>query len=101
MPLSDLEFLKAVKAKISTPETWTSGSMARNKHGDAIKPNSPDAVRWCVLGAAGVVETEGARRIIIETAFVRKGTQISYINDAKGFDAVHAILDRAIKAFSA
>lgn len=36
---------------IEKPENWCRGVNAKDKDGNSVKPGSPDAVSFCILGA--------------------------------------------------
>lgn len=45
----ELELLKAARAKIELG--WCQNANARDKYGDDVSPNYPEAVQWCIIGA--------------------------------------------------
>jgi len=56
--LSDIDFLKAVREKLSDPTRWNRGEFAINKRGRPVYPESSEAVQWCLLGAADSIDHE-------------------------------------------
>ena len=46
-----LEILTFADTLLSEPDKWTKGALARDKQGDAIGVEVPDACKWCLLGA--------------------------------------------------
>lgn len=45
------ELILAAADLIEQPGCWTQEVLARDKKGDPINPTSPQAVRWCAIGA--------------------------------------------------
>lgn len=96
-PLSDLAFLRAVKAKIATRETWTQGAYGRDANGRVVSYTSPRTVCWCWEGAAFAVGGETGHWRMERLAHLTGG-DLLHINDTEGFDAVHKVLDAAVRA---
>jgi hypothetical protein len=95
---STVEILQAARERISDPERWTTYASARDRKGTAVRPSSPQAVRWDVVGA---LKSEalgdadaflGARRFLRLAAGARR---ISSVGDS-GHSASLAMYDRAI-----
>ncbi len=38
---------------LATPDKWTKGAFARDRFGEVVEANSPDAVCFCIHGAMG------------------------------------------------
>lgn len=36
---------------LDKPEKWTKGASARDKSGEVVSPDSPNAICWCLAGA--------------------------------------------------
>ena len=53
-----IDTLKAARAVLTSPENWTKGCYARDAAGDACKPYSPNAVKWCAIGACAAVSRQ-------------------------------------------
>src|SRR5215467_5657849 len=98
-----LEVFKRTKEIISDKKNWCQEYGALNSFGIPISPKSPLACRFCLVGA-------------FTMANVESGTDYSYynlsdasvelfgkhygaveVNDVKGFEAVHQVLDLLIK----
>lgn len=45
------EILACAKDLLSDPDRWTKGSMAVDRLGYRVSPNSESACRWCLAGA--------------------------------------------------
>ena len=93
-----LEILEKCRAVIADPDKWTQGVGARDCHGQAVHPSSPDAVRWC---AAGVIQTlallsghEWAR--LLRKLSAGWDRMVVEVNDELGHEAVLVMYDRAI-----
>lgn len=50
--MTNSELLYLTADKLEKPGAWTRKELARNSHGRAVPPMSPDAVCWCAAGAA-------------------------------------------------
>jgi hypothetical protein len=46
------DLLEPVRRILSSPEKWTKGCSAYDSDGYPVLPTEPEAVRWCLLGAA-------------------------------------------------
>lgn len=55
--METLEFLRAWRAQIDTPEKWTKGVPARKANGEACLSTHPEAVQWCLVGSLIAVRT--------------------------------------------
>lgn len=96
------ENLIAVKDLLATPATWTREVLARDAKGNSVLPSASNAVCFCILGACERVLPSGrdGYEEIISALYDQMFVEdyISNLNDDKGFDAVHALLDAAIAA---
>ena len=98
-----LKILKAARAKITKPERWTKGEIARNAAGKEVSPRSKEAVCWCALGALQAAAGKKCSFIEIDDLayeLTPRWTWIAKVNDHK--DTTHAdilaLFDRAIAA---
>jgi hypothetical protein len=103
-PQTVMEALNALDDKLSSPETWTQRSWARNAQGTEEFEFSSNAVCWCVLGClmllteenhSGTMNQAGQdTRILLDQ---QAGYNISKWNDADGrtFQDVKDLLSRA------
>lgn len=116
-----LKILRAGRALIATPESWTQRSFARTKEGDPCASFSVAAVCYCSLGAlnraGGAFEEElphnRARRLLSEEMQIAYGDEegmdeprtaheiVTYFNDNKTHAEVLAAWDRAIAKLEA
>ena len=92
--------LEATKAIIADPGKWTREAMARDRRGDEVKPEDPEARCFCMVGAlrrAAKTNTDfelGIRALRVAC----KGQSIFTFNDSHGHRAVLKALNRAINA---
>ena len=49
--MNELRILEAARARISDPEAWIKGNVAKARDGAVCAAEDPRAVQWCVLGA--------------------------------------------------
>jgi|SRR6185369_12350995 len=98
--------LIAAKTLISYPSEWTTFFLARSREGDDCAPNSPQAVRWCALGAVDAVARANIIKIwdLLAEAAIDMGADeenfkhpAAQINDNHGHAAVMRMYDRAIQ----
>jgi len=47
-----------VRELLSSPESWTQGTFARDQDGKSVYPDDPSAMSWCLLGAISYVYHE-------------------------------------------
>lgn len=97
----EIEVLRRALEIISDPVKWTQGTFARDQYGNSVAPDSPEACRWCALGAIdraakdiGVAEgvSSGSRDRLVVAA----GGPIPPINDTDGHAVILAAFDKAI-----
>jgi hypothetical protein len=50
--MNELELIQRAKERIS--RGWTRKAHARNSRGTVVTSDSPEASRWCIMGALGV-----------------------------------------------
>jgi hypothetical protein len=96
-----------VKDILSDESRWTQGAAARNKRGELCSVLSPDATRFCILGAmARVYRSKHAMRECerrVADAIAAFGGRITYAieigdwNDDPGrtFDDVRQVIEKA------
>lgn len=96
------ENLIAVKELLATPATWTREVLARDAKGNEVRPSDDKAVCFCILGACERVVPPylDGYQYITGALYDQMSVDdyISTLNDDKGFDAVHELLDAAIAA---
>lgn len=99
-----IEVLRGARELISDPERWTRGTLARDKDDCVVRPQSPAAVKWCVVGAlyhecpAGLHPLQVARciRSALNALSAATSANPSDVNDNGGHKRVLALCARAI-----
>lgn len=101
MKISDQ--LKAAKALISTPETWTQGRCARNSSNQSVHVMDSTACKWCSIGALrnvyGMNDTHKNKEYTQSRsylAYASHGFMVPVFNDKSPHSEVMAMWDRAI-----
>lgn len=110
--------LVAARQRITDPDRWTRKAPARDRAGHSREPESPQACRWCAIGAVGVevltrtpvdadgprpgawAETYNAALGYLTSAARRLFPRYScaaQVNDKEGHGAALAILDEAAR----
>jgi hypothetical protein len=107
--MTDLERLRATRALIADKDNFTTIAMARNSKGIECASTSPEAARFCVVGAwfrIADVDAEAhqenyvgqtAARLLQEFSKLCGGKHIFFVNDTLGHKAVLKMLDDAIE----
>lgn len=100
--------IKRARKLISTPEGWTTEVFARNADNEAVQTFSPNAVRFCALGALrrGIFEVEregtdgvaAVDQVAVEQALSRTanrmfGRSLVDINDSGGEASRKAVIE--------
>lgn len=92
---STVDLLRAAKERISDPERWTRGCLARDANGKPVSPEDSRATRWCAIGSVRrtapgpFIDAEKylvrATDVLGNHGLVLQGTwpkyEIAYIND--------------------
>jgi hypothetical protein len=94
------EVLIAARKLIEDPKHWTQGWFARNAAGEKVPVISPDACKFCAIGALDRVERNtpvafSAHRALC-SALESPCDPVSQLNDCEGHVAVLALYDKAI-----
>lgn len=97
-----LDALDDLHAVLAGPGAWTRGATARDRDGTPVDPLDPAACRWCVTGAARLVEhrrglAAGALRDVLDAEARRRGRgAVDHVNDsAAGVGDVLTFVARA------
>ena len=97
--------LKAARAVIEKPETWTKGFYAHTATGEDVESEHPDATCWCVIGAVEKVTSEGhwmrAQNVIHYLGhYVPRRGYVAKFNDDPNttHEDILAVFDKAIAA---
>ncbi len=89
-----------IKELLKSPKQWTKGQYARNKSGLAIQSTDPEAVCWCIMGAANrcypSVKNSKLNQNIQHLIGEEIGYNPSVWNDApeRTFEDVHALAEK-------
>lgn len=99
---SAADILRAARDKIAEPNHWTKGEYARDKNGNSVDAQAPDAVCWCARGAFYAVRPHGDNMHALvhlrEAIHERAGHGgIVRLNDGSDHADVLAVFDRAIQ----
>lgn len=114
------DFLVASRNVIADPEHWTQGMWACDSDGESVDSCSPDAVRWCAVGAMEKVDSHHeffdfriwrkAQKELVETMRrldreegneCESGSSIQDYNDTYSHAEVLRAFDLAIEASGA
>src|SRR5690242_18548109 len=101
--------LIAVKELLAKPEHWCQDHFAADENGNMVSCRDSNATRFCMKGASEkLFGNDEPRRLLVIEALVAActplypkvydGCPIAWVNDKLGFNAVHQVLDLAIKA---
>lgn len=102
-----MDLLREARALISDPDKWTQGALARNAHGSEVAHYSPDACKWCAVGAISRVAASNNASYDTEmsaySSLVQASRRLFYsdavgeVNDTHSHTDVLALFDRAIE----
>jgi len=105
-----IDLLREARALISDPDKWTQGTLARNAYGSEVAHYSPDACKWCAVGAISRVaasnnasyETEmSAYSALVQASRILFDSDaVGEVNDTHTHADVLALFDRAIELIS-
>ena len=102
-PMSDtlVADLRAARDLISDPARWTQRTEARNRYGQPVRPDSPDAVCWCAGGARVKIvplrSRSEVRRALNHAAWSMGFGSPAVLNDTTDHSTVLAMFDLAIE----
>jgi len=100
--MSAVQILQAALALISAPAKWTKEHVARDAHGNPVKPTDERAKCFCMVGAIQRVSAEASADAYGQAiTIVRKACgseSIFEFNDWHGHKAVLTCLRRSIAA---
>jgi hypothetical protein len=90
--------LVLAKAKIQDPKNWCRSALAKDIDGEPLHQDSPNAVRWCAVGAL-LSSTPKFYLREKSITFLTESEQIepAVVNNVEGHEAVMKMFDRAIK----
>ena len=49
--MTEKQMLRRVRVRIGTPESWCQAATAKGEDNEPVHPNSPNAAKWCLVGA--------------------------------------------------
>lgn len=88
-----------IDALLDSPERWTQDVGARNAAGEKCDPLSPDAVSWCLIGAAWCATWDTEKYPVVMSTFNQAldkiGVQyetISEYNDRATFTEIKRVI---------
>ena len=90
--------LEAAKSLIANPHKWAREAMAYDRKGNEVKPEDPEACRFCMVGALRRVSQTSAdfEQCIRALRNACQGQSIFTFNDSHGHRAVLKAMGRAI-----
>lgn len=100
--MSSYTTLRNVRELLSDPRRWTRGSVARTADDAETHPRSPNAVAWCLIGAAEHCATDrhsywAARSALLEEVTRRQpGAGIPRFNDMATHDEILSVVEAAL-----
>jgi len=106
--MTTVEILEAARDLIANPARWTQGDFARDEGGVGVNADNGDAVCWCAVGGVRkVAESIGELyepNILLDRAsgelYPESESNVVWVNDRLGHDAVLRVYDRAIELAS-
>lgn len=102
--MTALEILRRARERILVPAKWTQRAYALNAAGMSVYGHSPDAVRWCAVGAiraeapAWHPQSSAAMGALNGAAFRTEGMGVMSLNDLGTHAQVIAVFDAAIRS---
>jgi len=100
MDLAVKVMLEKAKNLIRNPDNWTTEKYARDANGVSVNPKSPEACKFCVLGAIMNIQGVNCDDLDYVSRILYKATgylNISSFNDSHTHKQVLELLDKAIK----
>lgn len=104
--MNDKEILVKARELLSDKDNWTQGEYARDSAGNITCPIGDSATCWCVYGALIKYTGLSTTRALESTAAEKlhraakrwQNAGPVQINDNQGYEAVLALLDKAISS---
>lgn len=96
--LTLLSNFKKIRKLLANKKRWTKGCCARDKQGNQVRINSPDAASYCLIGAICKVVLLDEQITLLNFSKEKLGRSITGWNDAKHrtHKQVIAFLDKII-----
>lgn len=98
--MTDLEILKAARELIADEQKWCQGTAARDKGGRYVVYSSPEAARFCAVGALWRVQEErdnyGLTDLLWKKSYELFDLPLATANDIIGHEAIMQVFDKVI-----
>ena len=91
------DVLIRARERISVPERWTQGAVARDINGSDVMTHSKRAVCWCSMGAIKAEAGELQYRAALNFLTGIQGECVHEYNDTHTHTEVLAMFDKAIE----
>lgn len=92
-----VEQLRAIRAKIESPENWTQGTDARNSFDERVTAINPGACKWCLRGATKAIPYgDTALDFLSIHSWNTYGKSVHLFNDTHTHDEVLKFLDHCV-----
>lgn len=98
--MTDLELVKAVRAKLTPPGSWIKQDFAQDDQGQGVHPRQPEASCWCLAGAAKSLGTPDAVRTLATALDFGPGTLLMMDWNDRPQTRHQDVLDRLDKAIA-
>lgn len=105
MSSTEIAIIRRAREIISDPESWTSGTYARDDQGQSVDPDHRSACRWCALGAIARAAIEldaqpgdGAAAVDRLYEAAENMQTVVTTNDQLGHAATLSLFDKALAA---
>lgn len=92
--------VQSVQDLIRSPRSWSTFALARDRHGEEVKPRSKEACSWCTVGAIRCIlanDPNAENTLIFRLDDAAKQLfdhlTIMQLNDHQGHDAVMKCFD--------
>src|SRR6185369_4319666 len=95
-----LSDLTEARKKIENKVNWTKGALAKDMRNRVVNMLSPNACKWCALGAIGTTFCpESTVELLRQSAKELFDLRVQDVNDFLGYEAVLVMYDHAIEIY--